>query len=104
MTTVPEPPYTAVIFRSLRTSTDDGYDQMSARMEQLSSEQSGYLGHWSVSDPEGWGVTVSYWTDDASAGRWKEHPEHLAAQARGAAAWYREYQVEVAQVHRRYGR
>ena len=40
----PEPPYTAVIFTSLRTDGDDGYGVMSQRMVDLAAEQPGFLG------------------------------------------------------------
>jgi antibiotic biosynthesis monooxygenase (ABM) superfamily enzyme len=40
----PEPPYTAVIFSSLRTEGDQGYDAMARRMFDLAAEQPGHLG------------------------------------------------------------
>ena len=61
----PEPPYTAVIFTSLRTDGDLGYGVMSQRMVDLASQQPGFLGVESARD--GVGITVSYWADDASA-------------------------------------
>ena len=97
----PEPPYTAVIFTSLRTEGDQGYDVMSARMEELAAQQPGYLGIESARD--GLGITVSYWVDDAAAGAWKQVTEHAVAQARGQQAWYADYEVRVATVTRAYG-
>jgi hypothetical protein len=35
----PEPPYTAVIFSSLRTEGDQGYDAMARRSRGMSSRQ-----------------------------------------------------------------
>jgi heme-degrading monooxygenase HmoA len=97
----PPPPYTAVIFTSLRTDGDHGYARMSARMEQLAAEQPGYLGLESARD--GLGITVSYWADEAAASAWKQVAEHLVAQQRGREAWYSDYQVRVATVTRSYG-
>ncbi|WP_262849634.1 antibiotic biosynthesis monooxygenase family protein [Mumia quercus] len=97
----PEPPYTAVIFTSLRSETDQGYDVMSARMAALASEQPGYLGIESARD--GLGLTVSYWRDDAAAAAWKQVAEHLVAQQRGRDVWYADYRVRVATVTRAYG-
>lgn len=96
----PRPPYTAVIFTSLRTEGDNGYDVMSARMEELAAQQPGYLGMESAR--EGLGITVSYWVDDAAAAGWKQVAEHLVAQHRGQQAWYSDYEVRVATVTRAY--
>lgn len=97
----PEPPYTAVIFTSLRTEGDDGYVQTAARMVELAVEQPGFLGVESARD--GLGITVSYWRDDASAAAWKQVAEHLIAQERGRTSWYADYRVRVATVTRAYG-
>lgn len=97
----PEPPYTAVIFTSLRTEGDHGYAVMSERMVALAAKQPGYLGIEAVRD--GLGITVSYWVDDAAAAAWKQVAEHLIAQERGRAVWYVDYQVRVATVTRSYG-
>ncbi|GAA1972986.1 antibiotic biosynthesis monooxygenase [Nocardioides panacihumi] len=97
----PEPPYTAVIFTSLRTEGDDGYAEAAERMEALAAEQPGYLGIEAARD--GLGITVSYWVDDNAAAAWKQVAEHLVAQRRGRDAWYADYQVRVATVTRSYG-
>ncbi|MCL1870256.1 MAG: antibiotic biosynthesis monooxygenase [Promicromonosporaceae bacterium] len=98
----PEPPYTAVIFTSLRTPGDHGYDVMAARMEELAAQQPGYLGIESAR--EGLGITVSYWSDDAAAAAWKQVHEHVVAQQRGIESWYADYEVRIATVTRAYGK
>ncbi|WP_207216557.1 antibiotic biosynthesis monooxygenase family protein [Xylanimonas ulmi] len=97
----PEPPYTAVIFTSLRTPGDQGYARMAARMEELARLQPGFLGIESAR--EGLGITVSYWSDDAAAAAWKQVHEHVVAQDRGREVWYADYEVRVATVTRAYG-
>lgn len=97
----PEPPYTAVIFTSLRTEGDNGYAVMSRRMVELAVEQPGFLGIESAREDVG--ITVSYWADDPAARAWKEVAEHLVAQERGRRTWYSDYQVRVATVTRSYG-
>lgn len=97
----PEPPYTAVVFTSLRTDGDNGYAAMAHRMGELAARQPGYLGIESARDDLG--ITVSYWTDDAAAAAWKQVAEHLVAQERGRATWYVDYQIRVATVTRSYG-
>ncbi len=99
---LPEPPYTAVIFSSVRTEGDHGYAVMAARMQALAAEQLGYLGYESARE-DGLGITVSYWVDDAAARAWKQVSEHAIAQQRGREVWYADYQVRVATVQRSYG-
>ncbi|MEO6125881.1 MAG: antibiotic biosynthesis monooxygenase [Ilumatobacteraceae bacterium] len=97
----PQPPYTAVIFTSLRTAGDNGYAAMADRMETLASEQPGYLGIESARD--GVGITVSYWATEDDARAWKLVAEHLVAQRVGQQQWYSRYVVRVATVTREYG-
>ncbi|SDD61857.1 antibiotic biosynthesis monooxygenase family protein [Nocardioides lianchengensis] len=99
----PEPPYTAVVFTSLRTEGDQGYARMAERMDLLAQEQPGYLGIEAARDAGGLGITVSYWVDDAAAAAWKQVAEHLVAQERGRDVWYADYRVRVATVTRAYG-
>ncbi|MFW6775387.1 antibiotic biosynthesis monooxygenase family protein [Nocardioides sp. CPCC 205120] len=102
-TTTPEPPYTAVVFTSVRTDEDDeGYAAAAARMDELAAQQDGYLGIESARSGRE-GLTVSYWRDEGSARAWKQVVEHLAAQGEGRRRWYAAYRVRVATVHREYG-
>ena len=97
----PLPPYTAVIFTSVRTPGDAGYGHMSARLEELAREQPGFLGLESAR--EDLGITVSYWRDDDAAAAWKQVAEHRIGQQRGRDEWYADYQVRIATVTRSYG-
>jgi len=97
-------PYFAVIFSSLRSADDAGYDAMSRRMAELASQQEGYLGVESVRRADGFGITVSYWTNRDAVARWRQQVEHLGAQALGKAKWYVDYGVRVAKVERSYGK
>jgi heme-degrading monooxygenase HmoA len=99
--TTPPPPYTAVIFTSLRTDTDvAGYAATAERMEALAAEQPGYLGIESAR--ETLGITVSYWASAADARAWKQVAEHRLAQQAGRDRWYRAYRVRIATVEREY--
>lgn len=71
-------------------------------MEVLAAEQPGYLGIESARSPDGLGITVSYWADDASARAWKQVAEHQAAQEEGVRRFYADYRVRVARVEREY--
>lgn len=97
----PSPPYWAVIFTSLRTPDDGGYDAMSRAMVDLATRQRGFLGMDSARD--GVGITVSYWTDLDAIAAWKADVRHLAAQKAGRERWYETYRVRIAKVERDYG-
>jgi heme-degrading monooxygenase HmoA len=97
----PEPPYTAVIFTSVRTEGDNGYAEATAEMVRLASEQPGYLGMESARS--GVGLTVSYWRTEDDARAWKRVAEHVEAQRRGRGEWYAAYEIRVATVTRAYG-
>jgi heme-degrading monooxygenase HmoA len=97
----PEPPYFAVIFTSLRTEGDHGYDAMAEAMERLARQQPGFLGFEAAR--EDLGIAISYWKDEASIAAWKADVRHLAAQEKGRTAWYTHYKTRVARVERVYG-
>jgi heme-degrading monooxygenase HmoA len=90
-----------VIFTSHLADTE-GYAETAAAMETLAAQQPGYLGIESARGSDGFGITVSYWTDDASARAWKQVTEHRAAQEEGARRFYADYRVRVARVEREY--
>ncbi len=79
----PDAPYYAVIFSSTRTEGDNGYAQMADQMVALARQQPGFLGVESVRDPQGPGITVSYWDSLESIRNWKEVAAHKAAQLKG---------------------
>ncbi len=97
----PNPPYYAVIFTSVRTEGDDGYDAMAQKMLDLASQQPGFLGIESARNETG--VTVSYWADLASIKAWKENVEHREAQALGRGKWYSAFKTRICKVERDYG-
>ena len=101
---LPAPPYYAVIFSSKRTPGEDGYGDMADRMVELASQQPGYLGVESTRDADGFGITVSYWQDEASIANWKKNAEHQLAQQYGHERWYEHYELRVAKVERAYGK
>jgi heme-degrading monooxygenase HmoA len=96
---VPEPPYFAVIFTSIRSATpDDGYAETAARMEQLAREQPGFLGVESARCDDGLGITISYWESMEAIAAWGQHAEHLLAQKGGREKWYESYSIRVSRV------
>jgi len=100
----PEPPYYAVVFTSQRAAGDQGYEAMAARMVELGSSYDGFLGIESARGADGFGITVSYWRDEAAISAWQRNTEHQQAQRGGQATWYADYAVRVARVERAYGK
>ncbi len=99
----PEPPFSAVIFRNQRTADDaEGYGAMAARMVELAAGQPGFLGAESTRGADGFGITVSYWTDEAAIAAWKAVAEHRIAQELGRSRWYARFHTRVARVERAY--
>ncbi len=75
---------------------------MADRMVELGTRMDGCLGIESTRDPNGLGVTVSYWRDEAAILAWKQNTEHIKAQQGGRDTWYENYQVRIAKVERAY--
>ena len=101
---LPEPPYYAVVFSSRRNDNDaEGYAAAAERMLELASQQPGYLGVETAGDASGFGITVSYWRDEAAILAWRRQAEHVETRARGRADWYERYELRVAKVERAYG-
>ena len=93
----------AVVFTSVRTEGDQGYEQTSDEMVALAAAQPGFLGVESARGPEGLGITVSYWRDLEAIRAWKAHADHRAAQRAGRERWYRAYRIRVCRIEREYG-
>lgn len=101
--TLPKPPYWVVTFSSTRTAGDNGYGAMADQMVALAAQQPGYLGVESARGVDGFGITNSFWVDEASIRNWKAVVDHLAAQTQGRKDWYQAYAVRVGQITRAYG-
>ncbi len=97
----PEPPYYAVIFSTIRTEGDNGYEDMAEKMAALAATMPGYLGVESARKEIG--ITVSYWKDPESIRHWKYQADHVMARDKGREKWYRSYRLRVAKVERQYG-
>jgi heme-degrading monooxygenase HmoA len=107
---LPEPPYWAVVFSSRRRAADppddapdDGYGAAADRMARLASGYDGFLGIESTRGPDGFGVTVSYWSSPEAIRAWRDDVEHTRTREAGRARWYDHYELRVARVERAYG-
>ena len=101
--TIPPPGAIAVIFLSGRTGADDeGYARAAAAMEIAAAARDGYLGLDSARGGDGFGITLSWWRDEAAALAWRDDPEHARIRETGRAVWYDWYRVIVTTVDRAY--
>ena len=98
---LPSPPYYAVIFSSQRNDRENfAYDEAAARMLELACTQPGFLGVESARGPDGFGITVSYWDNEASIAAWRQHAEHAQVRRYGRTQWYEHFELRVARVER----
>ncbi|MGQ8336298.1 antibiotic biosynthesis monooxygenase family protein [Sunxiuqinia sp. A32] len=96
----PKPPYYAVIFSSVRSKDDNGYNDMSDQIEALVKQQPGYLGMESARNEIG--ITVCYWKDMESIINWSKDLKHQEAKHKGKAFWYESYKVRISKVEMEY--
>lgn len=93
----------AVIFVAQRTPDDEaGYADAAEAMVSLARRQPGYVGIDSARGADGVGITVSYWSTEAAARAWRDHPDHAAIRDAGRDRWYSWYDLHVATVSRSY--
>lgn len=96
----PAPPYYAVIFSSLLSADNSGYQTMAQRMLDLAAQQPGFLGVESAREQIG--ITVSYWSSLDAIRAWQQQAEHRQAQQLGRDRWYSDFHVRIARVERAY--
>ncbi len=90
----------AVIFISRLKTDAPGYAETARRMVELVETMPGFLGHASWRDEEGRGVTISWWRDEESIRRWRDHPEHVQARRRGDVDWYADWHVQICRIRK----
>lgn len=93
-------PYYAVIFTSVSSRVDEGYDQTANDMARLAAEMPGFLGLDSARNEVG--ITVSYWETLDDIARWRHQADHAIARRQGREKWYESFSVSVCKVERSY--
>ncbi len=98
----PAPPYYAVIFSSrLAPEAGEAYGETAKRLLALAATMDGFLGVETTGrDPDGFGITISYWRDLEAIARWRAEGVHVAAQNAGRQSWYEAFWLRVARVER----
>jgi len=99
---LPDPPYYVVIFANQLSDTPEGYSDMLAKLEDLAKSMPGYIGRETARDATGFGMAISYWTDEDAIKNWKAQADHFGAQKMGQKQWYDHYVLRIAKVERHY--
>lgn len=88
------------------TARDDvdvpAYEALNARMEALVRDIPGFISAKGYKADDGDEVFMVRFASHEALRAWREHPEHVVAQARGKAEIYASYDVEVCEVTRAY--
>ena len=96
----------AVIFEVWPASgRKDDYLKMAAALKSEVEQIDGFISverFESMAKP-GRLVSVSYWRDEDSVKRWREHNRHHLAQLSGRGQIFADYRITVAEVERQYG-
>ena len=92
----------AVIFTSQRTDVKDNYLETNDELEKIAATLPGFIKTQSAREPNGFGISVSYWETMEDAKQYKQIPTHLMAQQNGRDIWYEWYDVKVCKVERAY--
>ena len=91
----------AVIFKAESKLKEQDYSETAERMRELAINKYGCLEFVSVCEGEN-EISISYWESEDIIKRWKQDEEHVKAQEKGKALWYKSYSVEVCEVMRSY--
>ena len=94
--------YYVVIFTTIRTAGDNGYDAMNEETFRLVETQSGYLGSESFSNSEGKNVTIIKFKTLEDIQKWNNNSVHKRAQELGREKWYQHYNLKICKVEREY--
>lgn len=93
----------AVIFSSQHAGAAPiGYEEVAIAMVELAKKQPGFLGVESARNPDGFGITVSYWDSLEAIAAFKARAEHARAQSQGRESFYARYEVRICSVERGY--
>jgi heme-degrading monooxygenase HmoA len=93
-----------LIRTELRPDADTAaYEALNARMFEILQGIPGFISVAGYASPEGDEVGMVRFDSLAALRAWREHPEHLVAQARGKAEFYASLSIEVCEVVRAYG-
>lgn len=80
----------------------DDYLKVATRMNEIAPTMPGYISHKRFVADDGERVTIVEFADHDSQQAWANHPEHLYARSLGREQFFKEYDISVCDVVRRY--
>ncbi len=97
-----DPPAILTVFRSrLRPNAVAlGYHDVADEMERLARAMPGFLDFKTFTADDGERVSIVMFDSIDNHNRWRDHPDHRAAQQRGRDEFYAEYRIVVGEVRR----
>lgn len=91
-----------VLFRSrLRAEAGDDYAAMADELLERARSMPGFVDFRAYAAEDGERLAVVWWRDEETLAAWREDARHRLAQRRGREAWYRWFELTVAEVRRR---
>lgn len=93
-----ELPYIAVIFNSIKTDSTEGYSEMNDNVYEEAKKIDGFLGMESARNPNGLGISVSYWKNMEAVNEWKYNALHQQAKKKGIRDWYKWFNIRICEV------
>jgi len=96
-----DPPAILTVFRSrLRPDADACYRDLADEMERQARAMPGFVEFKTFTAEDGERVSIVVFDGIDSHNRWRDHPDHRAAQRRGRESLYDEYRIAVSEVFR----
>lgn len=91
----------AVIFKAEIAEFDEEYSHSAEELRNLAMNQ--YNCQEFITSCEGnQEIAISYWKSEDDIRKWHQNLEHIQAQKKGKAKWYKSWKVEVVEIKREY--
>ena len=92
-------PEVITIFRNrLIEGAGAEYSALAPHIAQLAQSMHGFIDSKTFTAPDGERVTLVTFANQESHDGWRDHPEHVAARARGVEEFYSTYSIQVGTV------
>jgi len=84
------------VFRSrVKPEALQDYMLWAGRMSEFARRMPGYISHKGFTADDGERVTIVEFESEEAQRAWATHPDHLEAQRKGRADFYREFRLQV---------
>jgi heme-degrading monooxygenase HmoA len=85
-----------IVFRSrLRPGVEKEIEKTGARMYELAAAMPGFISYREYASADGESVAIVEFESQKTLAAWRNHPEHLQAQAAGRERYFSEYRITV---------